>query len=656
MRINAVLRRIILLSLFMTIFPYVSFSDNKTFEKVALIIGNNDYRGKKFMPLETCVNDAEQMDLCLSKLGYETIIVKDATRQEMIDKITEFESIISNGAEVGIFYYSGHGFNMGGSQYLVPAKTDIPKSSASLRNRCYDLSEIESLLLDKCKYSFLFIDACRVSELMDNKSATGWAESSVELDVTKNQQIRCFASENNTVAHSGFDRLSPFTKILSLHLFDEEDFKYVWTKRIKPEVQSLYKQKPVCEDDTYESFYFNPGGKIESIYTSTMSNTSNKGIKLITFNTNPVSKIQIKDKYYESGATIEVKNGSRYVYTIEHDGYEPYSGVLQVDSLTPSVIDINLTKIQEAWFTVVCEKPQKAHVYLDGTYKGDTPITIVTTNGMHDLQITADKYYGVASRVNLNPGINDIYYECLSKEIPEFFDFDKYRSSTHQVNYHFSPDYQIGLSYMYGFDDSRFYVGAMIASSLGFYKDLSIDQTIIIQNSNLEFSNSITITDGSGEVISATKKTETIRPKTYSSEIDPNNEAKHFDANFLALANCGFSACNGIMLEAGVGAAYHQNRHYMANAYNIEKTTITNNLTGELVEEPTLKYTKSGEEKWYRDKAQWSPAMRLGARFYIPLKGYFDDSCFSIGGGYTYLPTNNQFSSWDVSIGFTWTL
>lgn len=656
MKICATLRRIILLPLFLTMFPFVLFSDSKTFEKVALIIGNNTYQGEKFNKLETCINDADEMDRCLKKLGYETVVLKDGTRQDIIDKVAEFESKIGGNTKIGIFYYSGHGFNMNGVQYLVPAKTKIPISTSSLRNRCFDMSEIRSMLKKKCEYSFLFIDACRNVETDDNKGS-GWAPSPASTDKSQHQQMICYASRNNMPAHTlSSGRLSPFTKVLTSHLFDKESFQYIWANKIVPEVIDLTNEEPDRAEATdYSSFYFNPGGRIESIYETTDSDDAEKRV---TITTKPISKIKFGEKYYDSGVTLIFKIGSKHVYSIEHEGYEPYTGVIQINDDTPSVLEINLKKAQEASFTVICTNPKKARVYLDGDYQGVTPVTIVTTSGMHDIRINADNYYSSETRINLKSGANDIYYESLIKQVPEFFDFYRDNSFIHQVNYHFSPKYQIGLSYMYGFDDSRFSVGAIVASSVGFYKDLNLmDTTTISSEVSISLNNLIiTITDGSGETISATRETETIKPHTYSSEIDPNNEAKHFDANFMALANCGFDACNGIMLEAGVGAAYHQKRHYMSNAYNIEKTTITNNLTGELVEEPTLKYTKSGVDKWYRDTAQWSLAIRFGTRFYIPLKGDFDDSCFSIGGGYTYLPMNNQFSSWDVSIGFTWVL
>ena len=91
----------------------------------------------------------------------------------------------------------------------------------------------------------------------------------------------------------------------------------------------------------------------------------------------------------------------------------------------------------------------------------------------------------------------------------------------------------------------------------------------------------------------------------------------------------------------------------MSDTYDIKKTVITNKLTGGVIGEPQYEYNSRGEDKWYKGHTKWSPALRLGARFFIPLDD-FDDYSITLGSGYTYLPANHQFSSWDASVGFCW--
>lgn len=57
--------------------------------------------------------------------------------------------------------------------------------------------------------------------------------------------------------------------------------------------------------------------------------------------------------------------------------------------------------------------------------------------------------------------------------------------------------------------------------------------------------------------------TKTSKPIEYSEEIDPYLEAKWYDSNFLLLANAGYNICNGLMAEAGFGAAHHSSNIHM---------------------------------------------------------------------------------------------
>ena len=47
-------------------------------------------------------------------------------------------------------------------------------------------------------------------------------------------------------------------------------------------------------------------------------------------------------------------------------------------------------------------------------------------------------------------------------------------------------------------------------------------------------------------------------------------------------------------------------------------------------------------------------AIRLGAKTFIPMDR-FKESVLTIGLGYTYVPMISKISSWDISLGYTWT-
>ena len=89
--------------------------------RVALVIGNADYANS---PLTNPVNDASDMASTLRESGFTVALRLNADRQEMWEAIREFGDDLSRGG-VGLFFYSGHGMQITGRNYLIPVRSDI---------------------------------------------------------------------------------------------------------------------------------------------------------------------------------------------------------------------------------------------------------------------------------------------------------------------------------------------------------------------------------------------------------------------------------------------------------------------------------------------------------------------------------------------------
>jgi uncharacterized caspase-like protein len=85
-------------------------------QRVALVIGNGAYADA---PLKNAVNDARDMTQALKELRFEVIHKENLTQNEMKRAIREFGVKLQRGG-VGLFYYTGHGFQVDGKNYLVP--------------------------------------------------------------------------------------------------------------------------------------------------------------------------------------------------------------------------------------------------------------------------------------------------------------------------------------------------------------------------------------------------------------------------------------------------------------------------------------------------------------------------------------------------------
>ena len=84
--------------------------------KTALVIGITSYSE---FPLKNPVNDARAMDKVLQELGFTVELVVDKNRREILKAIKRFGKFLKKGG-VGLFYYSGHGIQMDGKNYLIP--------------------------------------------------------------------------------------------------------------------------------------------------------------------------------------------------------------------------------------------------------------------------------------------------------------------------------------------------------------------------------------------------------------------------------------------------------------------------------------------------------------------------------------------------------
>ena len=107
-----------------------------------MIIGNSAYAD---IPLANPVNDARLMSQTLRDLGFDVIEVLDADQNTMKYAIVEFgEKLdLAGKAAVGLFYYAGHGLQVGGENFLVPIGARIKKESAIRDSYVFVIESLE---------------------------------------------------------------------------------------------------------------------------------------------------------------------------------------------------------------------------------------------------------------------------------------------------------------------------------------------------------------------------------------------------------------------------------------------------------------------------------------------------------------------------------
>jgi hypothetical protein len=130
-------------------------------KRVALVVGNNDYRNVP--KLQKAVNDARTMGATLKQLGFSVMVAENQTRAAFSQTLLAFDNAVEPG-DTAFFFYAGHGFEIAGQNFLLP--TDVPAAGEGQEELVRDASVladriIERLQNKKVRTSILVFDACR---------------------------------------------------------------------------------------------------------------------------------------------------------------------------------------------------------------------------------------------------------------------------------------------------------------------------------------------------------------------------------------------------------------------------------------------------------------------------------------------------------------
>jgi hypothetical protein len=149
--------------------PCLVLAQPKTSPRTALVIGNAKYEAA-VGPLRNTVNDAKAVAKTLRELGFIVIEKQNVTRDELLKAVMEFRKTLVS-AEVGLFYYAGHGIAVAGSNYLLPVKSGYsPEGADDVTLRMLaetKLFNVEQAVADMkssgAHCNLVILDACRTT-------------------------------------------------------------------------------------------------------------------------------------------------------------------------------------------------------------------------------------------------------------------------------------------------------------------------------------------------------------------------------------------------------------------------------------------------------------------------------------------------------------
>ena len=188
-------------------------------KRVALVIGNSAY--KHTGELANPRNDATDVAGALKAHGFQVITGLDLDKAALDNKIRDF-AVALQGADVGLFFYAGHGLQVSGQNYLVPIDAQLTTASA-LDFEMVSLTRVHRIMESEAQTNILIIDACRDNPLARNLARAmgtrsleiGRGLAAVELGVGT---LISFSTQPGNAALDGSGRNSPFAGALTRHM------------------------------------------------------------------------------------------------------------------------------------------------------------------------------------------------------------------------------------------------------------------------------------------------------------------------------------------------------------------------------------------------------------------------------------------------------
>jgi len=214
----------------------------------ALVIGNASYQSS---PLRNPVNDVNLVADKLQKLGFAVTKVTNADQRSMDQALNSFAAGLT-GSDEAVFYYSGHGANVDGINYLIPVGREI-NYEEDLPYYAFNCNHALDLL-QRARITVAVLDACRDNPFRGVRSGS---KGLANMQGKAGSQYIIFATEQGKTAADGSGSHSPFTESFVSYLDEPlkvEDLMKRVTQDVKTRTSA--RQIPWTSGNLIEDFYF----------------------------------------------------------------------------------------------------------------------------------------------------------------------------------------------------------------------------------------------------------------------------------------------------------------------------------------------------------------------------------------------------------------
>jgi len=182
------------------------------FPVIALLPYDVGFLARQNLALETPIHDVEEIGKVLKdRLGYETRVVRNATKEQIVDELNRLVTEVDDEDSVFI-YYAGHGYqadkDKGGGGYWIPVDASNTDAAGWISN-----SAISKFLANMASRQVMLVsDSCYSGTLAQEQKVTS-SESTVfdRKEILRKRSVLVMSSGGNEpVADGGHDNHSLF--------------------------------------------------------------------------------------------------------------------------------------------------------------------------------------------------------------------------------------------------------------------------------------------------------------------------------------------------------------------------------------------------------------------------------------------------------------
>jgi caspase domain-containing protein len=181
-------------------------------QRVALLVGNANYLDPS-LSLRNPANDARALGDRLETLGFQVTRAIDKTQAEMAAQIARFQTE-ATGAEIALFFYAGHGVQIGGENYMIATDFQVANAANLVADSVPMGAVRDAFAAARPDLSVLILDACRNNPFVD----AGVVEPGLVRTKGVAGMLIAYATDPGNVAYDGIGENSVFTNALLDHI------------------------------------------------------------------------------------------------------------------------------------------------------------------------------------------------------------------------------------------------------------------------------------------------------------------------------------------------------------------------------------------------------------------------------------------------------